>query len=92
MSQATAYVIPNSPESGPNLIAFLDAIIAALASLSSGPTAPINGPGAGNSLVAYQLWEDTSVNPPVLRQYNGSGWVPAFPSLYSFLHANFGGL
>ena len=62
MAQGTLNIIN---QGFPSFRADLNDQLEALATLSSGPTAP-------TTTYPFQLWVDTSVNPPVLRQRNAA--------------------
>lgn len=98
MAQGVLQVQSTSPLSGTTLVTQLNAGLAGVASLLSGPVAPTLGPGSSGALVPCQLWADSS--PPsgfiVVRFYTGSAWKPTFlfnaaPSCAA-MHAGFGGM
>lgn len=72
MSQVTAQSAPNS--GGSTYRANMNNIVGALFSNNSGPSAPTTAVGG-------QLWLDTGVSPPVMRQRNtaNTAWIVATP-------------
>ena len=73
MSQS-AVILPGSPLTGAAAAADINAAWAAIISQFSGNSAPTLGPGAAGALVEGQYWLDTSVNPNMLRQWDGTTW------------------
>jgi hypothetical protein len=68
-----AMSLPN--QAGASFRADLNALVAALVSLSSGATAP-------SPTFAWMFWEDTSTSPKLLKQRNGanSAWITHGPA------------
>lgn len=92
MSQGGLQVSTVSPLTGANEVAQTNTALAALASLSSGASSPTLGPGIGNALVEGQLWLDTSLSLHVLRQYNGTSWVPFFGLNLALIISSYGAI
>jgi hypothetical protein len=74
-AQQGSYVMPAS---GPMSMAafvetYLNPGLSALASCSSGSSAPANG--ASNAPQQFQCWINTSVTPPAIEIYDGAQWV-----------------
>lgn len=76
MSQGALQVSTTPPLPGATAVAAINTGLAALASLSSGTSAPTLGPGAASALVKGQEWLDTTTATANLRKmWDGAQWL-----------------
>lgn len=72
-SQATIVGPTVGPHTMADVMGTLNAAFLAIQGCNSGSSAPANGPGAAP--VSFQFWCDTTVNPVVVKMYDGASWV-----------------
>lgn len=77
MSQGALQLTTTPPLPGTTGVPAINTALAALASMSSGTSAPTLGPGASSALVKGQEWLDTTTATANLRKlYDGAQWLP----------------
>jgi hypothetical protein len=73
MSQASTVMPIVGPHTAAEMFGFVNGAFAAVMSQNAGNSAPVNG--AGDAVVTYEVWFDTTTNPVVAKHWDGTSWV-----------------